>query len=386
MRIWVNKQKIGNGTGRRGGGISGLSVGHGKITTDTSGAAPVCPDGDPTNLVVTVYSDTRLDLTWTDNSTNEDGFSIERSTDGITYAEIDTVAANTVTYSDNTCVEDTQYWYRVRAYTGTCYSNYTNADDATTYTMEYADVLAYWDASGWALPDAATSAIFNTMTADIGTTIWNKIEFFDFFSTHNQNCSLTNWATAGATFNPTAVNNPTWAQYEGYTADIAATRYLRSNFRLGVDDTIIGVNDICGIIGIGSNVAVDSWVFGCRSNATGWFNIFLRAADVRYRCNDLTYVDIANANKKKHYAISRGNAGNYDSYINLTRTNNVIASTGYPAPWNEIWIGASNEAGPTYSSQQIRYAWISSYLTEAEVGTVINAIETCLDALGTGLI
>ena len=57
-----------------------------------------------------------------------DGTSIERSADGITYAEIDTVAAGVVTYTDSTAVFQTEYYYRVRAYKGTNYSPYSNIE------------------------------------------------------------------------------------------------------------------------------------------------------------------------------------------------------------------------------------------------------------------
>jgi len=71
----------------------------------------------PTLLSATVISDTRIDLAWTNNDTTGDGVSIERSTDGITYAEIDTVALGVAAYSDTTGLAiDTIYYYRVRAF------------------------------------------------------------------------------------------------------------------------------------------------------------------------------------------------------------------------------------------------------------------------------
>jgi hypothetical protein len=62
-------------------------------------------------------------LTWTDNS-NETGFSIERGDDGITYAEIGQVAANVVTYVDDTVIEGHTYYYRVRGFNGSLYTDY----------------------------------------------------------------------------------------------------------------------------------------------------------------------------------------------------------------------------------------------------------------------
>lgn len=71
----------------------------------------------PSNLIATVISDTQIDLSWTNNGTVDyDGVSIERSTDGVSYAEIDTVAAGQTTFSDTTCNEATLYYYRIRYY------------------------------------------------------------------------------------------------------------------------------------------------------------------------------------------------------------------------------------------------------------------------------
>ena len=71
----------------------------------------------PSLLTATVISSTRIDLSWTNNGVADyTGVSIERSTDGVTYAEIDTAAAGATTYSDTTCVAGTLYYYRVRYY------------------------------------------------------------------------------------------------------------------------------------------------------------------------------------------------------------------------------------------------------------------------------
>lgn len=77
----------------------------------------------PSDLVLTVISDTSIKLDFTVNSTNRDGHSIERSTDGVTYSEIDTVLADTATYTDTTGTDGTRYYYRVKAYAGAVYSD-----------------------------------------------------------------------------------------------------------------------------------------------------------------------------------------------------------------------------------------------------------------------
>ena len=67
-------------------------------------------------------------LSWQDESDNEDGFKIERKTPSIpgdTFGEIDQVAANTVTYKD-TVTDGQQRCYRVRAFNTAGDSAYTN--------------------------------------------------------------------------------------------------------------------------------------------------------------------------------------------------------------------------------------------------------------------
>lgn len=66
------------------------------------------------DLRVEAAGATTIRLTWTDNSEGEDGFSIERDTDGGGFVVIDTVMAGTESYLDTVDVGHT-YTYRVRA-------------------------------------------------------------------------------------------------------------------------------------------------------------------------------------------------------------------------------------------------------------------------------
>ncbi len=68
----------------------------------------------------------QLTLTWNDNSDNEDGFKIERSSDGSTFEQIATVGVNEATYTDETVVDNQSYTYRVKAYNQFGDSGYSN--------------------------------------------------------------------------------------------------------------------------------------------------------------------------------------------------------------------------------------------------------------------
>jgi transcriptional regulator CtsR len=87
----------------------------------------------PSTLAATALSATQIKLTWTDNATNETGFKIERKTGATgTYAQIATVAANIVTYTNTGLTTKITYYYRVRAYNATGNSPYSNEAHATT--------------------------------------------------------------------------------------------------------------------------------------------------------------------------------------------------------------------------------------------------------------
>jgi hypothetical protein len=68
-----------------------------------------------------------LQLDWTDNATNEDGFKIERKagTTG-TYAQAATVGANVTFYTDSTLVDGATYCYRVFAFNSAGNSPYSS--------------------------------------------------------------------------------------------------------------------------------------------------------------------------------------------------------------------------------------------------------------------
>ncbi|MBL0273815.1 MAG: DNRLRE domain-containing protein [Chitinophagaceae bacterium] len=88
----------------------------------------------PTSLGVSTISSTVLQLNWTDNSTDETGFQIERSTTGAggPFSLFTTVGANIVTYNNTGLSPSTNYCYRVRAINGGLSSSYSNTGCGTT--------------------------------------------------------------------------------------------------------------------------------------------------------------------------------------------------------------------------------------------------------------
>lgn len=60
------------------------------------------------------------------------GFNIERSTDGVSFAQLATPAANATAFSDTGLSRNKTYYYRVRAYDADGNSGYSNTASAKT--------------------------------------------------------------------------------------------------------------------------------------------------------------------------------------------------------------------------------------------------------------
>ncbi len=86
----------------------------------------------PSTCSSTRDSDTQLTITWTDNSSNETGFKIERKTEAGDWTQIDTDSASP--YVDTTTSANHSYQYRVRAYNNAGNSDYSTASAIYTLT------------------------------------------------------------------------------------------------------------------------------------------------------------------------------------------------------------------------------------------------------------
>ena len=94
----------------------------------TAPTFPVAPSG----VTATAASSSQINLKWTDNSSDETGFRIERATGGGAFAVVASVGANVTTYADSGLSASTAYSYRMYAVNAVGASTYSNTASATT--------------------------------------------------------------------------------------------------------------------------------------------------------------------------------------------------------------------------------------------------------------
>jgi hypothetical protein len=119
-------------SGRVGFGTKGDAASFDNLVVVGSAApAPVAPAA-PSNLAAAAASSAQVNVTWADNSTNETGFKVERSTDGVNFTQVAAVGANVTTYAAAGLSPSTAYTFRVRAYNAGGDSAYSNVASVTT--------------------------------------------------------------------------------------------------------------------------------------------------------------------------------------------------------------------------------------------------------------
>lgn len=126
----ANRLRVGATTGTIDVVVDDLRLASGAMPEASGQEEPTAP-ATPTDLTASAVSSTRVDLSWTDASTNETAFHIERQSGG-SFAEIATVGANASSYSDTTAAANTAYSYRVRARSAEIFSDYSNTASTTT--------------------------------------------------------------------------------------------------------------------------------------------------------------------------------------------------------------------------------------------------------------
>jgi hypothetical protein len=89
------------------------------------------PPAAPNELAATAVNGSAVDLAWADHSAVEDGYEVDRSTDGATFSPVAFLPANGTSSHDVGLTADAAYWYRVRATRDGGFSDASNVASAT---------------------------------------------------------------------------------------------------------------------------------------------------------------------------------------------------------------------------------------------------------------
>lgn len=113
---------------------------NGNGTTQATGSpwsfttVALLPPNSPSDLTISNITTDAMDLSWTDNSNDELGFYIYKSTDGSTFTLVDSVNADVISYTgpaSRSLSPNTRYWWRVTAYNANGESAPTGANAFT---------------------------------------------------------------------------------------------------------------------------------------------------------------------------------------------------------------------------------------------------------------
>ena len=146
----------------------------------------------PSSTASSAMSPSHIDVSWHDNSNNETGFEVHRSTSGPsgTFALRFSTGANITTYADVGLASSMPYCYKVRAFRAydgkTRYSDFSNTACATTTTPPVPTA-----------PSGTNTVPSNSSTVDVTWTDNSTVE--DGFSVERSLDGGATWATLGTT-------------------------------------------------------------------------------------------------------------------------------------------------------------------------------------------
>ncbi|MBA4149187.1 MAG: fibronectin type III domain-containing protein [Verrucomicrobia bacterium] len=123
----------------------------------------------PSALAATAVNQQRIDLTWTDNSTNEDNFVVARSTtSGGPYTDIAVLSANSTAFSNTGLAQNTTYYYVIRARNASGSSaNTAQASAKTKRAVRVQSITMSWVLSSSKYKSRATVVVTDTSGATV---------------------------------------------------------------------------------------------------------------------------------------------------------------------------------------------------------------------------
>ncbi len=217
----------------------------------------------PINLAAISTSTSQINLSWTDSSTNESGFIVERSTDGVSFSQIISLSANVTSYSNTGLNASTKYYYRIKSYNSAGNSTYSLTANATTLTpaptyCTNANLDTKWvprDVWVWDESVATNSSKTNTFLSwaeahNVVTVYVAGYNTFKGYASGTRSSNLTNYKNFISTAKSKCMNveilfgDPVWIDQAGFTTPI---NLLKDMYAFVSDSTVTSSQKPVGV-------------------------------------------------------------------------------------------------------------------------------------------
>lgn len=313
----------------------------------------------PTNTTATTLSVTQIQITWTDNATDETNYRIERSLDGSTgWLQIVSLSSNVTTYTNTGLTCGSTYYYRVRAYrssTGT-YSAYSEIAPSTTWLcapLAPTSLTAIDQNTGqiqltW-IDNAADETEYRIQRTPNGSSSWAQIATVP----SNATTYLDTGSTCGATYQyrvqayrTSPINNSSYSNTAtaSVTCPPVATTTITATV---VSATVIRLDWVDNAVD-----ETDYRIERSPDGISGWSQISTTAA------NAITYTD-SNLTCETSYAYRirayRDSDGSYSSYSNTVSATTALC----------LLLPPTNLRGTIVSEIQLRLTWADAAQNES---------------------
>ena len=314
----------------------------------------------PSNLTGFIASTTQISLTWTDISTNETGFKIERKTGTGTYAVVGTTATDVTTFRDTALTPSTTYTYRV------------NSNNTVGNSLIYSNELTLTTTSVINFPSLTTTAVSSittsttvsggTILSDGGASITAKGVCWS--TSSNPTIALSTKTTNGtgtgvfsSNINSLKANTPYYLR--AYATNSAGTSYGNEISFITASPPIITVIDIDGNAYQTVTICNQIWT---KSN----LNVSkYRNGDVIPQVTDATQFAALTTGAWCYYANNSANGRIYGKLYNWYAVNDSrgLAPIGYHIPTDAEWttlttcLNGPNDAGSQMKETGFSHWW-----------------------------
>jgi hypothetical protein len=192
------------------------------VITRSANPPATDPPATPTGLVATATSSSRIHLAWTDNASDETGFTIEESADGVSFTFLTTLGADAATYSVTGLPASALRYYRVQAFNAAGSSAWSNVAEAVTFPSQdpvtlpcVADTYVQDGSSADTNFGSATTLLVKSSTATgVNRDTYLKFDLSSVPSVGGARLRIYSALTADGTVQPSiyAVADTTWSE------------------------------------------------------------------------------------------------------------------------------------------------------------------------------